>query len=61
MHNAAMNNRSNIPRLKALVCEQRAREATDPAIKQSWQELAIEWHAIAHANADDDALQVQFS
>jgi hypothetical protein len=54
-----MTSRSKIFRLKALECEQRARETTDPASKENWQELAIEWHAIA--NADDDACQVQFS
>jgi hypothetical protein len=56
-----MDNRSKILRLKALVCEQRAQNSTNPEIKQSWQELAIEWHTIAHATGtnNDDAAQVQ--
>jgi hypothetical protein len=63
VHDEVMTSRSKIFRLKALECEQRARETTDPASKENWQELAIEWHAIANAtaNADDDACQVQFS
>lgn len=63
MHVEVMTSRSKIFRLKAFACEQRARETTDPASKESWQELAIEWHTIANATAkvDDDAPQVQFS
>jgi hypothetical protein len=56
-----MTGRSNIFRLKALACKQRARETNNPASKENGQELAIEWHSIATANADDDACQVQFS
>jgi hypothetical protein len=63
VHDEVMTSRSKIFRLKALECDQRAREATDPASKASWQELAIEWHAIANvtATAADDASQLQFS
>jgi len=63
VHDELMTSRSKIFRLKAFACEQRAREATDPASKESWQELAIEWHMIASATAtaDDEAPQVQFS
>lgn len=63
MHSGAMTYRSTICRLKALTCEKRAQESTDPSIKESWQELAIEWHTIANATAkaDDDACQLQFS
>jgi uncharacterized protein YlaI len=43
-----VSNRSGAFRTKALVCEQRARESTDPASKQDWEELAIEWHTMAH-------------
>ncbi len=35
-------------RLKALACEKLGREATDPAIKLAWAEIAIEWHALAN-------------
>jgi hypothetical protein len=34
-------------RLKALVCEERARDATEPALKQGWAEIAIEWQVLA--------------
>jgi hypothetical protein len=63
VHDEVMTSRSQIFRLKAFVCEQRARETADPASKENWQELAIEWHTIASATAkiDDDAPQVQLS
>jgi len=32
--------------------EQRAREASDPVIKKEWEELAIQWHLIAHIAAE---------
>ncbi len=35
-------------RTKALLCEQRAIETTDPASKRDWEELAIEWHTMAN-------------
>jgi hypothetical protein len=35
---------SSTYRLRALAREQRAREASDPAIKKEWEELAIQWH-----------------
>jgi hypothetical protein len=41
-------------RLKALVCEERARDATEPALKLEWAEIAIEWHALSSR-----ALQIQ--
>jgi len=34
--------------MKALACEQRARDTSDPTTKQDWGELAIEWHTIAN-------------
>lgn len=39
---------SDIYRTKALACEQRASDASDPASKQDWEELAIEWHTMAN-------------
>jgi hypothetical protein len=44
-------------RIKALMCEQRATEVSDPASKRDWQELAIEWHTMANfaARADGEA------
>jgi hypothetical protein len=38
---------SNLALLRALASEQRAREASDPAIKKEWEALAIEWHQLA--------------
>jgi hypothetical protein len=43
--------RSDIFRLKALFCEERSRESSDPTSKQDWAELAIEWHTMAHLAA----------
>ena len=39
-------------RLRALASEQHAREASDPAIKKEWEDLAIQWHLIAHIAAE---------
>jgi len=39
--------RAALCRLKAIAAEQRAREARDPAQRQDWEELAIEWHLAA--------------
>ncbi len=39
-------------RLRALVSEQRAREVSDPEIKREWEDLAIQWHLIAHIAAE---------
>jgi hypothetical protein len=46
-----VSNRSGAFRMKALVCEQHARESTDPASKRDWEELAIEWRLMAHSPA----------
>jgi hypothetical protein len=40
--------RTDMYRAKALDCEQRAREASDPTSKRDWEELAIEWHTMAN-------------
>ena len=34
--------------MKALACEQRAKDASDPTAKRDWEELAIEWHTMAN-------------
>jgi hypothetical protein len=34
-------------RLEALVCEPNAKDATDPALKKGWAEIAIDWHALS--------------
>ena len=43
---------SSTYRLRALASEQRARESSDPAIKKEWEDLAIQWHLIAHVAAE---------
>lgn len=35
-------------RLKALACEKNAKDTTEPALKQGWGEIAIEWHALSN-------------
>ena len=40
-----MAEQSSTYRLRALASEQHAREASDPAIKKEWENLAIQWHA----------------
>jgi hypothetical protein len=41
----------NITLLRALGCEQQAREASDSAIRREWEALAIEWHQLANTIA----------
>ena len=48
---APITDRSGVLRLKALFCEERSRESSDPTSKQDWAELAIEWHTMAHIEA----------
>jgi len=49
---ACMAEPSSTYRLRALASEQRAREASDPAFKREWEDLAIQWHLIAHIAAE---------
>lgn len=44
LHNLSMD---NFALLKALASEERARNASDPAVKREWEALAIEWHLLA--------------
>jgi len=44
-HSVDMN---NFALLRALASEQRARDASDPAIRKEWEALAIEWHLLAN-------------
>ena len=43
-------------RIKALICEARGREATEPSLKLGWAEIAIEWHALANRVASGQTL-----
>lgn len=33
--------------LKAIGCEQRAKQATDQTTEQEWRQLAVQWHSMA--------------
>jgi hypothetical protein len=43
--------RTDMYRMKAIACEQRASDVSDPTSKQDWAELAIEWRAMAYRAA----------
>jgi hypothetical protein len=46
----------NIPekyRLKALASERFAKEAPDAGTRVAWEEIAIEWHALANRAAQE--------
>ena len=44
----------NIALLRALGCEQQAREASDSAIRKEWEALAIEWHQVGECSCKGD-------
>lgn len=48
----AMIDQSAIFRRRALASESRARQAAAPALKREWEEIAIQWHSLAHAAAE---------
>ena len=48
---APVTDRSDVFRLKALFCEERARESSNLTSKQDWAELAMDWHTMAHLAA----------
>jgi hypothetical protein len=50
-HLSGMVASSTSYRLRALASEQRARNAPDRAIKREWEDLAMQWHLVAHAAA----------
>ena len=56
---APVTDRSDIFRLKALFCEERCRECSDPTSEQDWAELAIEWHTVAYLAARTNGAIVQ--
>jgi hypothetical protein len=57
----SFRNRTDTYRMKALVCQQRATESSDPTSKQDWEELAIEWHNMANfaERTSDEAVVVE--
>jgi hypothetical protein len=48
-----MNNIAGRYRLKALLSEQLSKDATDPAFRAAWGEIAIEWHALSNRAAQE--------
>ena len=55
-HHMPFKSRTDMYRMKALACEQRAREVSDPTSKRDWEELAIEWHTMANFAARENTL-----
>ena len=51
---ATIADRSDVFRLKALFCEERARESSNLTSKQDWAELAMDWHTIGASCSEDD-------
>jgi hypothetical protein len=47
-------------RMKAIACEQRPSDVSDPTSKQDWAELAIEWRAMAYRAARMNRKGVEF-
>lgn len=43
---------------RALLAERRALEASEPAAKQQWEEIAIEWHTLASSVGRDSDLDL---
>ncbi len=50
---AEMLNLSHTYRLKALACEKLGREVPNHDFKHAWEDIAIEWHALAARAAQD--------
>jgi hypothetical protein len=40
-------------RIKALACEKLGREVPNRDFKSAWEEIAIEWHALANRRAEE--------
>jgi hypothetical protein len=48
-----VKSRIEMYRAKALAAERRSKQASDQIFRQEWEELAIEWHAIANFAAKE--------
>jgi hypothetical protein len=50
--------KAKLHRMRAVMCDQHASQATDPQVKRDWEELAMEWHHLAseeeRTTGDDD-------
>jgi hypothetical protein len=49
-HPATRIYQSETQRARAMLCEQREREAPDATSRREWTELAIEWHLLGRAS-----------
>ena len=60
---APIADRSDVFRLKALFCEERARESSNLTSKQDWAELAMDWHTMAHlaARMTGEIAEIEFA
>jgi hypothetical protein len=58
-HPAARIYRPDAHRARALLCEQREHDAPYVTGRQEWTELAIEWHLLAAASADDEKSDIE--
>jgi hypothetical protein len=58
-----MSDLSYLYRSRAVACEQRCREISDPALKREWQDLAIQWHLMSNvaAQADGQISQIEMA
>ena len=48
-------------RIKALACEKLGREVPNRDFKSAWEEIAIEWHALANRAAQDAGNNVELA
>jgi hypothetical protein len=60
-HPAARNCQSDAHRARAVLCEHREHDAPDADSRREWTELAIEWHLLARAAADDEKSDIEIS
>jgi hypothetical protein len=61
VHPAARNYRSDAHRARAALCEHREHEVPDADRRREWTELAIEWHLLAKAAADDEKSDIEIA
>lgn len=47
-------------RNKALACEKLGRDVPNKDFRDAWQEIAIEWHALANRRAQEVGLHPEF-
>jgi hypothetical protein len=60
-HPATRIYHSDAHRARAILCEQREHEAPDTTSRREWTELAIEWHLLARASAEDEKSDIEIT